>query len=824
MLVPFCLMVAQQAAPPQSLAAQWERLYWSVEARGPLIAVGTDTLLEQPSLPELPAGPLNAADLVARYDATLARCGGVTAVATRTMRLYDPPRNPTALAEKLRDINPEAYWVLLLASLSTGQWQELTSEAGLALRTLSPRQSHWLEGALPANLSFRTHPGATLDRRTFRLHLHRQLEIHVLGSDGKDTALPSGLAPESFETSQSLALQEAATSDDDQLLGKVRVPGREKASALDPAQPTLQPLVVLEGATTVGALLTRIGRATGLELYADPSVAGRTVWSRGRSARAGDVLQALCRGVNGCLRQVGPAYLLVEDLPSAAERRERANAEYQRVLAPQEQETGQLSPLAAGARRRLSRERALERIPRGPQDAPAALWELAEHFDTEGRVPFSRLTPGLQAEVRALHDRQRAATALEGGVEPVAPVAATAQQSLVLELRLPEGQGVATVGELDAEALRPDSAEPEPVGPVVVPETVATRAWQLALPETPQEQDALFALAKRLKVTQLRIALWPDPARETRFAALAAAAKAQKLGVVAVLCPLQAFDPSTPRERNALGLTLAEWTARFATDNTPSCRLARSLAPWGFVVPEALDTSRFVAFAARLSALPGVVGIGLDGLSAPGTPDAEVGDWALWIGGFAPERRLAFLRAHQADPADLIPASPFDLESETTEHRERRALWEAELRTRRALALTALQKALLGAKLPVPLSVRLGDLGKGGSWHALRAPIVLKNAVLDPKDDLALRLVANIHVGLLHVSLLAYDARVSGLATDDAALNDPDAQLRSWLDIELQPATRPTPGHPDHWDGFVLDLADRPLADALNLLEKAFAD
>lgn len=832
MLVPYFGLVAQvrslPTVPPQSLAAQWERLYWSVEARGALLAVGIEALREQSWLPELPPGPVNAADLVARYEATLARCGGVTAVATRTMRLYDPPRNPTALAEKLRDINPEAHWLLLLASLSAGQWQALTSEAGLAIATLNPRQGRWLESALPETLAFRTHPGVPLDRPTFRLHLHRELEIRVLGKDGSDTAQPTGLPPSPFETSQSIALRGDTTSaeDDELLLGRVLVPGKAKPTELSAELPALQATVLLEGVQNVGELLERLGRATGLELHVEPRLAERSVWTRGRSARAGDLILALCRAVNGGFRQVGPAYVLVEDLPSAAERRERANADYQRVLAPQEQETDQLSRLAAGARRRLSREKTLERIPRGPQDAPGALWALAERFETDGRVPFSQLTPGLRAEVQTIQERQRAALAFGGGTEPLPPVAATAQQSLVLELRLPNQQGVATVGVLDAEALRPDTDEPEPVGVPVIPITVATRAWQVALPADSTEQEALLALAKRLKVTQLRIPLWPDTERERRLAALAAAAKAQKIGVVPVLCPLQTFGPSTRLERNAQGLTLAEWAARYASEGTetPSERLARSLTPWGFVSPEALDTPRFVPLAARLAALPGVVGLGLDGLSVPGTPDAEVEDWALWIGGFSLERRLAFLRAHQLDPADLIPPSPFAVR-EPTERGELRKLWEKEQQLQRDSALAALHQALTAAKLPVPLSVRAGSLGKSGHWQRWQGRVEADSVEPDMTTGERPPLVPErARPGLLHISVLAYDSRVSGLGTELTALGDSDAQLRAWLDLELQPATRPTPGHPDRWDGFVLDLSDRPLATALKLLERVFTD
>uniref|UniRef100_UPI003751C2B3 hypothetical protein n=1 Tax=Armatimonas sp. TaxID=1872638 RepID=UPI003751C2B3 len=224
-----------------------------------------------------------------------------------------------------------------------------------------------------------------------------------------------------------------------------------------------------------------------------------------------------------------------------------------------------------------------------------------------------------------------------------------------------------------------------------------------------------------------------------------------------------------------------------------------------------------VGFAARLAALPGVIGLGLEGVTTPGYPDAEVGDWALWIGGFALEKRLAFVRAHQTDPADLISASPFNIESEPKERTELRELWEAELRQRRDQALLRLHQALLAAKLPLPLSVRAGELGKSGHWQRWRGhvePTMGERSPLVPDDA---------HPGLLHVSVIAYDVRVSGLGANLSALFDATAQFRSWLDLELQPAIRPTPDHPDHWDGFVIDVSDRPLAAALLVLEDAFS-
>ncbi|WP_395089158.1 hypothetical protein [Armatimonas sp.] len=802
----------------QPLSSLWERLHWSVEARGALIAVGIEAREPLPNFPVLLPGPQNATDLLARYDATLVRYGSISAVATRTMRVYDPPRSPVALAEKLRDINPEPYWLLLLASLNPGQWQQLTGPPGLLLSALETRQRRWLESALPESASFRTREALSLDPRDFRLRLTRQLTISVGGKEVGDAYFPTGLAALSEESVVTLPLREGVQpgDEDEQFLGRRLAPGKSKPTDLDTRLPALQTSVLLEDVTSVGALVKRLAAVTQLPLMADALLAKRSVRVLGKRALAGDVLAALCRGVNGGMRRVGSVYLLVEDLPSAAARRERANLDYQRFLAPQEQEVQQLSQLAAAARSRLIREGALKKIPRSTQDAPEALWALAERFDTEERIPFAQLSATLRTEVQALAVEQQERVERFGGVLPPVPTEAHAEQKLVLELLAPAAQGAALVAELSAELLRSDEPLPEPQGPLVIPETLKTRAWQVALPEDDSAQDALLSLAKRTKLTQLRIVLRPHPLAEKRLAALARAAKTAGIGVVPVFSPFLAFSATTARERGAGGQTLEQWAAINATDETPSSRLARSLVRWDFVVPEALDLAGVVGFAARLAALPGVVGLGLEGVTPPGYPDAEVGDWALWIGGFALERRLAFVRAHQTDPADLISASPFNIESEPQERTELREIWEAEQRQRRDRALLRLHQALLAAKLPVPLSVRAGALGKSGHWQRWRGhvePTTGERSPLVPEDA---------HPGLLHVSVIAYDVRVSGLGANLSALFDATAQFRSWLDLELQPALRPTPDHPDHWDGFVIDVSDRSLAVALLVLEKAF--
>ena len=151
------------------------------------------------------------------------------------------------------------------------------------------------------------------------------------------------------------------------------------------------------------------------------------------------------------------------------------------------------------------------------------------------------------------------------------------------------------------------------------------------------------------------------------------------------------------------------------------------------------------------------------------------------------------------------------MERSTPEKNTLHDRWETQQRQRRDRALARLNTALLLAKLPWPLSVREGSLGKSGAWRRWRGVV----PGLDESEE-------STSPSLLHVSLLAYDAKVSGLISSSNGLLSSEARLREWLDLELQPVTRPTPDHPDHWDGFVIDVSDRPLMAALTLLEQAF--
>ena len=83
--------------------------------------------------------------------------------------------------------------------------------------------------------------------------------------------------------------------------------------------------VILQGVKTVNDLTARLAKATGLELYADTHYGPQPVLVIGsvqKPIAAGDAMQALALCVCGAWRQVGPAYVLTDDVQGLGTRQE----------------------------------------------------------------------------------------------------------------------------------------------------------------------------------------------------------------------------------------------------------------------------------------------------------------------------------------------------------------------------------------------------------------------------------------------------------------------------------------------------------------------
>ncbi len=103
-----------------------------------------------------------------------------------------------------------------------------------------------------------------------------------------------------------------------------KLPNRLKPGQLDWNLAALRVLVPLSGVKTVGDLVTRVGQVTHLEVYADKRYESKSLTILGSdngSAPASDLLQAVAYCVTGAFRQVGPAFVLTDDVVGVEARR-----------------------------------------------------------------------------------------------------------------------------------------------------------------------------------------------------------------------------------------------------------------------------------------------------------------------------------------------------------------------------------------------------------------------------------------------------------------------------------------------------------------------
>lgn len=853
MLLP--AVVCFVAQPPlNSLAAVLERLYWNAAARGPLLIVAPELYTplqktdeappdlfrhdqsdahedgepeDKPEPLKLPPGILSPTVLLPHFGLQITRLEGLSVVTHPRMQV---PQALCLTESQLEDSVglPTNTLERFLATLDETQWQAIGSTQGLAETQLqSPPQKKLFRQLLPATAVayFATEPPFPKwdpDTDLFgpppalppnalvgmRLHIEKRLSLNVFvpgaGREGVGLRDQENLDPEGKLRRAVLLQPEKYLSDEASSPWATR-PARTKPTQLDPASHALDAPLALEGARTAGELVERIAHATRINLICDKRVAGRSVWIKGKgSIRAGTVLAALCQGLQGAVRRLDNLYLLTADTQTNIERTEGIALGYGLLDKQMNEWSKQARDEATAARGLLIRTRAADKVPHDSRsEASEALWKLGEKRPPARRLfidnddapsvdpeslPLASLPPVFQQRTQASFQKRLDASPKQGEALPKQPTQVSARVMLYTELLLPRLSARARIGSILLEHVHPDTPLPEPPPPVTWPET-PVRAWYVPLPADEKESTALVTLATQCKATELRIALPPGDDAEKRLAELAKRAKDAKLKLVPVLRPFVALSPETRRDIDLLGRTARTWS------QTPVGKLQPPLSD--YVEPEALDTAFFSAYCQRLAQLPGVTGLALAELAPPGYGTGE-----HWEGGGQRSERLAFLQKEGLDPADLQGED----DSSAPEAQER---WEKRREARREVALTRLHRALKATALPVPLSAE-GNAG----WEQWR-PGLLRTPAYGSEDTP--KIATEARPVLLAIALQDTPWRPSAGATDIQALLDTTGQLRVWLQRTLKQVT----GEP-HYDGVVLALSERPLAEGLALLERAF--
>lgn len=377
-----------------------------------------------------------------------------------------------------------------------------------------------------------------------------------------------------------------------------------KPSELDLSSPTLDKTVPLAGADTVRDLVRRVATATGHELYCDPRYATRRVYLRGESARAGDILKALCWGTSGTFRRVGTASVLTEDLTPLAIR------------------LGKIQDWRTGAQARLDALRVTSDRERAEYQQKYIDWSntrltLTSHPGE--RVPLSQLPENLRREIQAQMDQWTKTPNGDPNRAPLNQAVIQFTPRMELELLVPMVGAVPVAW--GSRPLYP-TEDQEPTA-IPLPKALPARTLAATL-TSPREAPRLAKEAKAAGFTALWVQVEPD--QQALLAAAIAAGKAEGLAVHALVRPLRAkgtMEQTVEGKRSTV-----------------------------YLRPELLESQAVVLPKLKaLAATPGLAGLVFSDL----VPTGYVADGTDWkeILGYSEALRLACLRKDGPDPVDL---------------------------------------------------------------------------------------------------------------------------------------------------------------------------
>jgi hypothetical protein len=759
---------ARQANPTDGVRTpsdMLDKLDWDPSERGPLLIVSPElaarggTVLNfggsrpnefRPTRPDElkepgPAGyRLTAVDEV--FGRKVTTVGSLTAAVPRTMSVLEqkfPPPDPYA------DLSEDERQRVFLARLTPDQWRRLASPEGVGANDFPGEMRSLFLSLLPEKMAVRRQkPDGTTDydgeeitltdaqRAAVRLSARRSLawSFDMVETPGGRMMMgnprppsPDGLVVSGIYRSPDRSQAEGTGT----FLGatlRTEVPNRQKPSDID--YDALNGRAVdISFAATVGELVTRAARATGLELYADPRYRNLNVHARGGPVRAGDLLRALALSVTGTFRRVvdgasGGAYVLTDDLTGLAVRHARIAA-YGRAVAAaigeREREInrqflkarpadylgfapddpfrpsdalgqkidGYLAERAAGGgtRSRTKPDRGdlfvpVENLPQAAREQVQKQLAAAQKQASEPPPfpDFPRSTP--RADAVRLDVRLALFYVLPGmGAAPVEQHVFSSNEWRSLG----EGMGVGRSGAYSPSEGGPTFLEDLTL-PVALPAAGASKDARRVLFVTaagPEEAASAASAARRYGLDTLCLRVSAGATAE-EVGALVRAARAAAPGVrlwvsVAVLragqdaptAPSASAVPPERLDRNVLGETFPEYARRRAAEPSYVNRFGRP-SP-GVPGPQAAADGAYLrpdlpavraAVRERLAAisrLPGLTGVVLRDLTPPGYGGKDARQDVLFTGGgddeqgYSDAARLTFLRRWGADPIDLSP-------------------------------------------------------------------------------------------------------------------------------------------------------------------------
>ncbi len=324
------------AAPPKLTLAQALRAV-SPPDTGLRLTVGADKATLPDGIDAPPAGA-SLSDITRAFGDITVNFGDVVAVAPSTMVLLNPNPGPPDIAS---DMSATTALSLLAASLTDPQWSALTSEHGLGLSDLTDDTRRGLFHALftgghlyvgsedPALADVPIEKRTDVRDETNQIDVARvrltQTAYLYLHTKSGGMIYASTSRPDAAGRLRTYEPKTPLSSAQHSVSLRAEVPNALKPSDLDWDSKALQLSVPVAGLETVGDMVMRVGQTAGLELYADPHYAGKTLTITGTAsaAPADDLLRAVCVCVTGTFRKVSTAYVLTDDLIGVGVRRKR---------------------------------------------------------------------------------------------------------------------------------------------------------------------------------------------------------------------------------------------------------------------------------------------------------------------------------------------------------------------------------------------------------------------------------------------------------------------------------------------------------------------
>jgi hypothetical protein len=307
-----------EAAPPTvvtvTIGPQWEKL---------------------PQGKTAPRSGASVQTIAQSFDKMVRRFGTVAAVTFPTMTILNTaPGEPNPyIGMPFSDLLP-----LCAASLSEGEFKALASSEGLAVGSLSGDAKNMalqifgggkfmVEKWRPTQFG-QTQPTTDISNRINQTRLRFKQFMHVMLPAESGGHYGSPDYPPSHANALRLMPRKDWGGSQDTLYGqtvRATVPNAPKRSQLKIRQESLLQSVSFNDLTTVRQVIERIRAKSGIELYADGRWLHKTVQiiapPQTSFVVAADLLQALAFCLSATFRQVGPAYVMTDDIIGYGTRR-----------------------------------------------------------------------------------------------------------------------------------------------------------------------------------------------------------------------------------------------------------------------------------------------------------------------------------------------------------------------------------------------------------------------------------------------------------------------------------------------------------------------